>query len=164
MCFPSWVLENGKKPKQINEFGVQCFLCAFLHIMLWGQAICLKESIAAVSVWTPLQTLSFVLLCYVSSRVGCNTSDSSVRTERVQEQKEKMQVELQALWTEQCDQMKKKKEQCATEVSEIHLLVWSSLVRLKMREKDLSGERKVDIFSFYSNKHCHTIHLLLPAL
>ena len=41
----------------------------------------------------------------------------------MQEQKEKMQVELQALWTEQCDQMKKKKEQCATEVSEIHLLV-----------------------------------------
>ncbi|XP_034530227.1 1-phosphatidylinositol 4,5-bisphosphate phosphodiesterase beta-2 [Notolabrus celidotus] len=44
-----------------------------------------------------------------------NTSGSSVSTERVQEQKEKMQVELQALWTEQCDQLKKKKEQWATE-------------------------------------------------
>ncbi|KAM6912530.1 1-phosphatidylinositol 4,5-bisphosphate phosphodiesterase beta-2 isoform 1-T1 [Xenentodon cancila] len=44
-----------------------------------------------------------------------NSSDGSVKTERVQEQKEKMQVEVQALWTEQCDQMKKKKEQCATE-------------------------------------------------
>lgn len=39
-----------------------------------------------------------------------------MKTERVQEQKDKMQVELQAMWTEQCDQMKKKKEQFATEV------------------------------------------------
>ncbi|KAK2891652.1 1-phosphatidylinositol 4,5-bisphosphate phosphodiesterase beta-2 isoform X2 [Channa argus] len=46
---------------------------------------------------------------------GGNTADSIVKTERVQEQKEKMQVELQALWTEQCDQMKKRKEQFATE-------------------------------------------------
>ncbi|XP_070776149.1 1-phosphatidylinositol 4,5-bisphosphate phosphodiesterase beta-2 isoform X1 [Enoplosus armatus] len=46
---------------------------------------------------------------------GGNTSDSGVNTERVQEQKEKMQVELQAVWTEQCDQLRKKKEQCATE-------------------------------------------------
>ncbi|XP_070835249.1 1-phosphatidylinositol 4,5-bisphosphate phosphodiesterase beta-2 [Chaetodon trifascialis] len=46
---------------------------------------------------------------------GGTTSDSCVKTERVQEQKEKMQVELQALWTEQCDQLRKKKEQCATE-------------------------------------------------
>ncbi|XP_053191151.1 1-phosphatidylinositol 4,5-bisphosphate phosphodiesterase beta-2 [Scomber japonicus] len=44
-----------------------------------------------------------------------NTSECSVKTERVQEQKEKMQVELQALWREQCDQLKKRKEQCATE-------------------------------------------------
>uniref|UniRef100_A0A8D3A2B2 1-phosphatidylinositol 4,5-bisphosphate phosphodiesterase n=1 Tax=Scophthalmus maximus TaxID=52904 RepID=A0A8D3A2B2_SCOMX len=44
-----------------------------------------------------------------------STSDSGVKTERVQEQKERMQAELQALWTEQCDQMKKKKEQFATE-------------------------------------------------
>ncbi|RVE57067.1 hypothetical protein OJAV_G00212650 [Oryzias javanicus] len=44
-----------------------------------------------------------------------DTSDSSVKTTRVQEQKEKLQAELQALWTEQCDQLKKKKEQCATE-------------------------------------------------
>lgn len=55
--------------------------------------------------------------CYVSSSGGGNTSDSGVKSERVQELKEKMQVELQALWTEQCDQMKKKKEQFATEVS-----------------------------------------------
>lgn len=57
-----------------------------------------------------------VELCCVSSRGGGNTSDSAVKTERVQEQKEKMQVELQALWQEQCDQLKKRKEQCATEV------------------------------------------------
>ncbi|XP_068436391.1 1-phosphatidylinositol 4,5-bisphosphate phosphodiesterase beta-2 [Clinocottus analis] len=46
---------------------------------------------------------------------GGNPSDASVQTERVQEQKDKMQVELQTLWTEQCDQLKKRKEQCATE-------------------------------------------------
>ena len=40
-----------------------------------------------------------------------------MKTERVQDQKENMQVELQALWSEQCDQLRKKKEQCATEVS-----------------------------------------------
>uniref|UniRef100_A0A672I515 1-phosphatidylinositol 4,5-bisphosphate phosphodiesterase n=1 Tax=Salarias fasciatus TaxID=181472 RepID=A0A672I515_SALFA len=44
-----------------------------------------------------------------------NASDSSVKAERVQEQKDKMHAELQALWMEQCDQMKKKKEQFATE-------------------------------------------------
>lgn len=40
-----------------------------------------------------------------------------MKTERVQDQKEKMQAELQALWKEQCDQLRKKKEQFATEVS-----------------------------------------------
>ncbi|XP_074547434.1 1-phosphatidylinositol 4,5-bisphosphate phosphodiesterase beta-2 [Halichoeres trimaculatus] len=44
-----------------------------------------------------------------------NTTESGVNAERVQELKEKMQVELQALWTEQWDQLKKKKEQFATE-------------------------------------------------
>uniref|UniRef100_A0A1A7YH78 Phosphoinositide phospholipase C n=1 Tax=Iconisemion striatum TaxID=60296 RepID=A0A1A7YH78_9TELE len=44
-----------------------------------------------------------------------NTSDNNVKKERVQDQKEKMQVELNALWTEQSEQLKKKKEQCATE-------------------------------------------------
>lgn len=39
-----------------------------------------------------------------------------MKTERVQDQKEKMQAELQALWKEQCDQLRKKKEQFATEV------------------------------------------------
>lgn len=53
---------------------------------------------------------------YVPSSGGGNASDSGVKAERVQELKEKMQAELQALWTEQCDQMKKKKEQFATEV------------------------------------------------
>lgn len=67
----------------------------------------------------------YVVQFYVSSRGGGNTSDSSVMTERVQEQKEKMQVELQAMWTEQCDQLKKKKEQCATEVSKILVNVGS---------------------------------------
>ncbi|XP_068608166.1 1-phosphatidylinositol 4,5-bisphosphate phosphodiesterase beta-2 [Brachionichthys hirsutus] len=44
-----------------------------------------------------------------------NTSDNGSKAERVQDQKEKMQVELQALWTEQYDQLRKKKEQSATE-------------------------------------------------
>ncbi|XP_053701092.1 1-phosphatidylinositol 4,5-bisphosphate phosphodiesterase beta-2 [Synchiropus splendidus] len=46
---------------------------------------------------------------------GGSSSESSVRTERVQEQKEKMQAELKTLWREHYDQMKRKKEQCATE-------------------------------------------------
>lgn len=54
-------------------------------------------------------------------RGGDNSSDNSGKKERVQEQKDKMQTELQALWTEQFDQMKKKKEQCATEVSQLQL-------------------------------------------
>lgn len=56
--------------------------------------------------------------CFLS-RDGGNTSDPGVKTERVQDQKEKMQVELQTLWREQCDQLRRKKEQCATEVNEI---------------------------------------------
>ncbi|KAF3701354.1 1-phosphatidylinositol 4,5-bisphosphate phosphodiesterase beta-2 [Channa argus] len=70
---------------------------------------------------------------------GGNTADSIVKTERVQEQKEKMQVELQALWTEQCDQMKKRKEQFATErlaklmelATERHISELKTLERLK---------------------------------
>lgn len=50
------------------------------------------------------------------SRGGGNSSDSSVKMERVQQQKERMQAELQTLWTEQWDQLKKRKEQFATEV------------------------------------------------
>lgn len=47
---------------------------------------------------------------------GGSSGSGSANLERVQEQKEKLQAELQALWTEQCDQLKKRKEQCATEV------------------------------------------------
>ncbi|XP_029349332.1 1-phosphatidylinositol 4,5-bisphosphate phosphodiesterase beta-2 [Echeneis naucrates] len=46
---------------------------------------------------------------------GGGSLDSSVNSEQVQEQKEKMQAELQTLWMEQCSQLKKKKEQFATE-------------------------------------------------
>ncbi|KAM9356001.1 1-phosphatidylinositol 4,5-bisphosphate phosphodiesterase beta-2 isoform 2-T2 [Pholidichthys leucotaenia] len=46
---------------------------------------------------------------------GDATSDSSAKTERAQELREKMSTEIKALWTEQYNQMKKKKEQCATE-------------------------------------------------
>lgn len=60
----------------------------------------------------------YVIWCYFSFSGGGSSSDSSVKTERVQDQKEKMLVELQALWTEQCNQLRKKKEQFATEVSE----------------------------------------------
>ncbi|XP_068195380.1 1-phosphatidylinositol 4,5-bisphosphate phosphodiesterase beta-2 [Antennarius striatus] len=46
---------------------------------------------------------------------GGNASDNGLKTERVQDQKEKMQQELQVLWTEQYDQLRRKKEQSATE-------------------------------------------------
>lgn len=67
-----------------------------------------------------------MLLCHFASpREGGGTSDPAVK-ERVKEQKEKMQSELQSLWTEQYDQLKKKKEQLATEVSEIfNLIFWT---------------------------------------
>lgn len=64
-----------------------------------------------------------IVSCYASSRGEGSTSDSSVKMERAQEQREKMQVELQALWSEQCDQLRKRKEQFATEVSETHYTV-----------------------------------------
>uniref|UniRef100_A0A3P8NK36 1-phosphatidylinositol 4,5-bisphosphate phosphodiesterase n=1 Tax=Astatotilapia calliptera TaxID=8154 RepID=A0A3P8NK36_ASTCA len=46
---------------------------------------------------------------------GDNTPESNGKTERVQELKEKMTSEIKTLFAEQYDQMKKKKEQCATE-------------------------------------------------
>uniref|UniRef100_A0A3Q4GD17 1-phosphatidylinositol 4,5-bisphosphate phosphodiesterase n=1 Tax=Neolamprologus brichardi TaxID=32507 RepID=A0A3Q4GD17_NEOBR len=46
---------------------------------------------------------------------GDNTPESKGKTERVQELKEKMTSEIKTLFAEQYDQMKKKKEQCATE-------------------------------------------------
>lgn len=56
----------------------------------------------------------FPLWCY--SRGGANASDGGVKTERAQDQKEKMLAELRLLWKEQCDHLRRKKEQFATEV------------------------------------------------
>lgn len=56
--------------------------------------------------------------CYFFTRGGDNTPESNGKTERVQELKEKMTSEIKTLFAEQYDQMKKKKEQCATEVSD----------------------------------------------
>lgn len=56
----------------------------------------------------------FSLLCCF--RGGGNSSDGGVKSERVQDQKEKMLADLQLLWKEQCDHLRKKKEQFATEV------------------------------------------------
>uniref|UniRef100_A0A3Q2Z707 1-phosphatidylinositol 4,5-bisphosphate phosphodiesterase n=1 Tax=Hippocampus comes TaxID=109280 RepID=A0A3Q2Z707_HIPCM len=47
------------------------------------------------------------------SLIGEGMSDCRPAT--VQEHKQKLQAELRALWTEQCDQLRRKKEQCATE-------------------------------------------------
>uniref|UniRef100_A0A6Q2WT53 1-phosphatidylinositol 4,5-bisphosphate phosphodiesterase n=1 Tax=Esox lucius TaxID=8010 RepID=A0A6Q2WT53_ESOLU len=47
---------------------------------------------------------------------GGETAEPDSKVERGREQKERLQVELRALWVEQCDQLKKKKEQHATEV------------------------------------------------
>lgn len=54
------------------------------------------------------------------SRGGCSSGEPAAKTVRVQDQKEKMQAELQALWKESCDQLRRKKEQFATEVSGAH--------------------------------------------
>lgn len=47
---------------------------------------------------------------------GGSAADGGVKSERAQDQKEKMLAELQVLWKEQCDHLRKKKEQFATEV------------------------------------------------
>ncbi|KAA8582327.1 hypothetical protein FQN60_009067 [Etheostoma spectabile] len=75
---------------------------------------------------------------------GGNTSDSSVTTERVLEQKEKMQVELQAMWTEQCDQLKKKKEQCATErlAKLLEMATERHTIELKTLESETKENKK----------------------
>lgn len=44
-----------------------------------------------------------------------------MKRERVQDHKEKMLAELQLLWKEQCDHLRKKKEQFATEVCSTQL-------------------------------------------
>ncbi|XP_038150427.1 1-phosphatidylinositol 4,5-bisphosphate phosphodiesterase beta-2 isoform X1 [Cyprinodon tularosa] len=69
-----------------------------------------------------------------------NTSDNNVQKERVQEQKNKMQTELQALWTEQFDQMKKKKEQFATE--RLAKLLETAMERHTIELKTLESETK----------------------
>ncbi|XP_069580378.1 1-phosphatidylinositol 4,5-bisphosphate phosphodiesterase beta-2 [Brachyistius frenatus] len=71
---------------------------------------------------------------------GGTTSDPAVNMERVQEQKEKMQTELQALWTEQSDQMKRKKEQCATE--RLAKLMEMAIERHTSELKTLESENK----------------------
>ncbi|XP_068577941.1 1-phosphatidylinositol 4,5-bisphosphate phosphodiesterase beta-2 [Cebidichthys violaceus] len=71
---------------------------------------------------------------------GGSASESSVKTERVQEQKERMQVELQALWTEECDQLKKRKEQCATE--RLAKLLEMATERHTIEMKTLESETK----------------------
>uniref|UniRef100_A0A3Q1HI38 1-phosphatidylinositol 4,5-bisphosphate phosphodiesterase n=1 Tax=Anabas testudineus TaxID=64144 RepID=A0A3Q1HI38_ANATE len=81
---------------------------------------------------------------------GANASDSGVKTERVQELKEKMQVELQALWTEQCDQMKKKKEQFATEVSRRHVFYCKLRLKKAMSTEVLDETSQSDGSSDYS--------------
>ncbi|CAB1450048.1 unnamed protein product [Pleuronectes platessa] len=71
---------------------------------------------------------------------GGSTPDPSVQTERVQEQKEKMQAELQALWREQADQLKKKKEQFATE--RLTKLMETATERHSSEVKTLESEAK----------------------
>lgn len=75
---------------------------------------------------------------------GENSSDNSGKKERVQEQKDKMQTELQALWTEQFDQMKKKKEQCATErlAKLLEMAMERHTVELKTLESEAKEKKK----------------------
>ncbi|XP_037343015.2 1-phosphatidylinositol 4,5-bisphosphate phosphodiesterase beta-2 [Pungitius pungitius] len=80
---------------------------------------------------------------------GGDTFDS----ERVQEQKEKMRVELQDLWTEQQDHLKKRKEQCATErlakllelASERHAMELKTLEREENKKKTRSSSGKAKL-------------------
>ncbi|MED6266374.1 hypothetical protein CHARACLAT_001546 [Characodon lateralis] len=75
---------------------------------------------------------------------GDNSSDNSGKKERVQEQKDKMQSELQTLWTEQCDQMKRKKEQCATErlAKLLEMAMERHTVELKTPESETKEKKK----------------------
>ncbi|XP_059209552.1 1-phosphatidylinositol 4,5-bisphosphate phosphodiesterase beta-2 [Centropristis striata] len=85
---------------------------------------------------------------------GGNTSDSSVKTEQVQEQKEKMQAELQALWTEQCDQLKKKKEQFATErlAKLLEMATERHIIELKTLESETKENKKKSLKCSSSEK------------
>ncbi|KAM3871299.1 1-phosphatidylinositol 4,5-bisphosphate phosphodiesterase beta-2 [Diretmus argenteus] len=73
-----------------------------------------------------------------------DSSDSSSKAERVQEQKEKLQAELQALWIEQQDQLKKRKEQYATErlVKLLELTTERHTSELKTLESETKENKK----------------------
>lgn len=65
-----------------------------------------------------------------------------MKTERVQDQKEKMLAELQLLWTEQCDHLRNKKEQFATEVCSAQmegLLPGASIQQSRLKSRPISG-------------------------
>lgn len=82
----------------------------------------------------------FPLLCYF--RGGGNSTDGGMKTERVQDQKEKMLAELQLLWKEQCDHLRKKKEQFATEVCSDRmegLLPGASIQQSTLKSRAISG-------------------------
>ncbi|XP_028250892.1 1-phosphatidylinositol 4,5-bisphosphate phosphodiesterase beta-2 isoform X2 [Parambassis ranga] len=81
-----------------------------------------------------------------------SSCESSVKTERVQEQKEKMQAELQALWTEQYDQVKKKKEQHATE--RLAKLLEMAMERHTSELKTLESETKENKKKALSKSSC----------
>nr|XP_040054786.1 1-phosphatidylinositol 4,5-bisphosphate phosphodiesterase beta-2 isoform X1 [Gasterosteus aculeatus aculeatus] len=78
---------------------------------------------------------------------------STFDPERVQEQKEKMQVELQDLWTEQVDHLKKRKEHCATErlakllelAAERHAAELKTLEREENKKKTRSSSGKAKL-------------------
>ncbi|XP_054653370.1 1-phosphatidylinositol 4,5-bisphosphate phosphodiesterase beta-2 isoform X2 [Dunckerocampus dactyliophorus] len=84
--------------------------------------------------------------------IGGSTSDHSMNT--VTENKQKMQSELHALWMEQYDRLKRKKEQCATErlaklmemASERHsieLKILGSEIKKCKRKTKSSGSEKL---------------------
>ncbi|XP_037097961.1 1-phosphatidylinositol 4,5-bisphosphate phosphodiesterase beta-2 isoform X1 [Syngnathus acus] len=81
--------EVEKKYQRKTEFLSQKYSDAFKD---WKKALLKKKDI---------------------TQIEASTSSCSPKT--VQEHKQKLQAELHALWTEQCGQLRKKKEQCATE-------------------------------------------------
>ncbi|XP_005917014.1 1-phosphatidylinositol 4,5-bisphosphate phosphodiesterase beta-2 [Haplochromis burtoni] len=75
---------------------------------------------------------------------GDNTPESNRKTERVQELKEKMTSEIKTLFAEQYDQMKKKKEQCATErlAKLLEMAMEKHAIELKTLESETKENKK----------------------
>ncbi|XP_051941417.1 1-phosphatidylinositol 4,5-bisphosphate phosphodiesterase beta-2 isoform X2 [Hippocampus zosterae] len=80
------------------------------------------------------------------SLIGEGMSDCCPTT--VQEHKQKLQAELRALWMEQCDQLRRKKEQCATErlAKLMEMASERHSIELKTLESEIKDKKKTKSF------------------